>query len=200
MKKTGCAALAAIIIISIVFTALPGVFSLRADAVSASGIQNEIDSIIESEVKRAGAKDIQAMLDNKYASAPAAYYWNTFAIIQYKGKECNYSEYAKALKTFNPPSDTTKKFIALLFAAMNTNEAYVKQILGSGSENIMEQIYALHLIANCHKTPDAYAKKTVFALLGKQLEDGGWALSGDKGTVDVTAMTIQALAHFRNDA
>ena len=200
MKKTGCAALAAIIIISIVFTALPGVFSLRADAVSASGIQNEIDSIIESEVKRAGAKDIQAMLDNKYASAPAAYYWNTFAIIQYKGKECNYSEYAKALKTFNPPSDTTKKFIALLFAAMNTNEAYVKQILGSGSENIMEQIYALHLIANCHKTPDAYAKKTVFALLGKQLEDGGWALSGDKGTVDVTAMTIQALAYFRNDA
>lgn len=200
MKKTGCAALAAIIIISIVFTALPGVFSLRADAVSASGIQNKIDSILESEVKRAGAKDIQAMLDNKYASAPAAYYWNAFAIIQYKGKECNYSEYAKALKTFNPPSDTTKKFIALLFAAMNTNEAYVNQILKSGSENIMEHIYALHLIANCHKTPDAYAKKTVSALLGKQLEDGGWALSGDKGTVDVTAMTIQALAHFRNDA
>ena len=199
MRKIVCAVHTAIMIISIVLTALPGVISLRASAVSASGIQSEIDSIIESEIKRAGEKDIQAMLDNKYASEPAAYYWNVFTIIQYKGKECDYSEFAEALKTFNPPSEATKKFIALLFAAMNTNEDYIKQILDSDSGNIMGHIYALHLIANCHKTPQTYAEKSIAFLLDRQLEDGGWALSGDKGTVDVTAMTIQALAHFKNN-
>ena len=199
MRKIVCAVHTAIMIISIVFTALPGVISLRASAVSASGIQSEIDSIIESEIKRAGEKDIQAMLDNKYASEPAAYYWNVFTIIQYKGKECDYSEFAEALKTFNPPSEATKKFIALLFAAMNTNEDYIKQILDSDSGNIMGHIYALHLIANCHKNPQTYAEKSIAFLLDRQLEDGGWALSGDKGTVDVTAMTIQALAHFKNN-
>jgi len=32
-----------------------------------------------------------------------------------------------------------------------------------------------------------------------QLEDGGWAVSGNKSDADVTAMTLQALAPYYND-
>lgn len=37
-------------------------------------------------------------------------------------------------------------------------------------------------------------------ILEKQTSDGGWALSGDSGDIDVTAMALQALSRYRNNA
>lgn len=37
-------------------------------------------------------------------------------------------------------------------------------------------------------------------ILDKQLSDGGWALSGDSADPDMTAMAVQALAAYRDDA
>ncbi len=207
MKRTGCAALAAIIIISIVFTALPGVFSLRADAVSASGIQNEIDSILESEMKRAGVKDIQQML-NGFAANPGVYYTFAFSLIQYKGDALSCSKYADSLKKYSNSSPTTRLFLALIFAAMNTNESFVEDRLKNdvGELGIMSYVYGLHLIANCCEEPKSSGQPYIDKLLSMQITDNetkekeGWALSGTKSTVDVTAMVVQALAHFKSDA
>lgn len=201
MKKSGCAVLAAFITLSIVFTALPEVFLLRADAVSASDIKSEADSVLESEVKRAGAKDIQQMLDG-FAANPGAHYTFAFTLIQYKGNSLNYSKYADSLKSFSSSSPTTRLFLALIFAALNTNKSYIEKSLKNdiGELGIMSYIYGLHLISNCRENPYSHAKKYIKNLIDMQLEDGGWALSGSKSTVDVTAMAIQALAHFKSDA
>lgn len=47
--------------------------------------------------------------------------------------------------------------------------------------------------ANVHATREMYFKK----ILDGQLPDGGWAMSGDEGDVDLTAMALQALRNYR---
>ena len=62
-----------------------------------------------------------------------------------------------------------------------------------GKLGIMSYIYGLHLLNNGAEsalwTVDALVEK----LLSMQKEDGGWAVMGDYGDVDVTAMCLQAL-------
>lgn len=52
--------------------------------------------------------------------------------------------------------------------------------------------------------PDAPVQATrqlyVEELLGRELEGGGWALTGDVPDVDITAMTLQALAKYQEQA
>lgn len=47
---------------------------------------------------------------------------------------------------------------------------------------------------------DAYYTRDdiILNLLNRQLDDGGWALSGDRADPDITAMTLQALAPYVN--
>jgi len=73
---------------------------------------------------------------------------------------------------------------------------YKKSALSAdmGEMGIMSLIYGLHL-ANCRLTADgATAEELAQELLALRLEDGGWALMGTRGDVDITAMTLQALA------
>ena len=62
-----------------------------------------------------------------------------------------------------------------------------------GKLGVMSYIYGLHLLNNGAEsalwTVDALVEK----LLSLQKEDGGWAVMGDYGDVDVTAMCLQAL-------
>lgn len=62
-----------------------------------------------------------------------------------------------------------------------------------GTQGIMSLIFGLHL-QNNNVSCDISTEQTIDDLLALQLADGGWALSGTRSDVDVTAMTIQALA------
>lgn len=54
------------------------------------------------------------------------------------------------------------------------------------------------------ENPDAAVQSTrqmyVDELLARELPDGGWALTGGEPDVDITAMTLQALAKYRDQA
>ena len=54
------------------------------------------------------------------------------------------------------------------------------------------------------ETPDAAVQATrqmyVDELLARELPDGGWTLTGGEPDVDITAMTLQALAKYRDQA
>lgn len=47
------------------------------------------------------------------------------------------------------------------------------------------------------KTADNSRERMIQAILDSQLKDGGFALSGTKGNVDVTGMALQALANYK---
>ena len=62
---------------------------------------------------------------------------------------------------------------------------------------VMGAVFGILILENCggdDTTEAVYLQH----LLDKQLEDGGWALSGTVADPDATAMTLQALSFFRN--
>lgn len=60
-------------------------------------------------------------------------------------------------------------------------------------------IFAL-LALDCNDYSSDVRQQYVQYILDKELANGGWALSGDKADMDITAMAIQALAPYRDDA
>lgn len=64
----------------------------------------------------------------------------------------------------------------------------------AGMLGVMSNVFALHLLNNGAQSAIWNVESMVEALLGLQKADGGWAVTGDYGDVDVTAMCLQALA------
>jgi len=60
-------------------------------------------------------------------------------------------------------------------------------------------VFGLHLINNGVECSEYTAEEVVSTLLSMQKEDGGWAITGQYGDVDATAMTITALAPYYED-
>ncbi len=181
------------------FVATPGAFSRRACAVSAVDIEKEINGILKDEVTVSGAGSVQALLDGRKASE-----WVALAIIQYAGNKYDYSSYCAKLREYvaadTYATSSTKEKHALLFAAMNTDSSYIKSIVNSeiGELGIMSYIFGLHLIANGYQSSKYTADEVIDILLSMQLDDGGWLLgSGSSSDVDVTAMAVQCLAHYK---
>lgn len=53
---------------------------------------------------------------------------------------------------------------------------------------------------NYQTTDTTIRQQCVDFILSKQLDDGGWALSGNTSDPDITAMALQALVNYRNQA
>ena len=199
--KAVCAFLALITAISVI---LPGAFSLRADAVSAGDIQTLTDETIQSEISLAGAESLQALLDGKYAQgAGSVSDWFVLSLIQYKGEGLDYSRYAQSLREYcgeknSHDTPVSKERIAVMFILLNTNESYIRNTADTcvGSFGLMSYIYGLHLTANgfpCSKMTDS---EIIGEILASQLDDGGWDIQKKAADPDVTAMAVQALAHY----
>lgn len=65
-----------------------------------------------------------------------------------------------------------------------------------GKLGVMSYVYGLHLLKNGAQSQLWTREAIVEKLLEMQKEDGGWAVMGQHGDVDVTAMCLQALAGF----
>lgn len=68
-----------------------------------------------------------------------------------------------------------------------------------GKGGIMSYVFALHLLNNGASSAEHTADSVIQKLIEMQNEDGGWSLSGKSSDVDVTAMTLQALAVHKDD-
>ncbi|MBO4685637.1 MAG: DUF4430 domain-containing protein [Lachnospiraceae bacterium] len=99
-----------------------------------------------------------------------------------------------------PPRGTELEKFALLSLAIGDSaaERYDSASLGEavGSQGIMSLVFGLHLQNNGLLLPGLTAEETVREILALQLPDGGWAISGQYGDVDVTSMVLQALAPY----
>lgn len=70
--------------------------------------------------------------------------------------------------------------------------------LTAGKGGIMSYVFALHLLNNGATSKEHTVSSLTNTLLSMQNEDGGWSLNGTRSDVDVTAMTLQALAANKN--
>ena len=95
---------------------------------------------------------------------------------------------------------TRQKYGLALISCGKTDSEYLTALVDetAGKQGIMSYVFALHLLTNGAPSENFTPEKIIPVLLELSCEDGGWALSGKTPDVDVTAMTVQALAPYYN--
>lgn len=183
--------------------ALAGIVTVpAASAVSESDVQSVIGGILSYKCGSVGAASVDELIDGDLtANAGVTADWYIFGLVQY-GRQHDYSGFAKSLKRFAETNEVesavTNERLALLFAAMGTEQDYIEQVVDSaiGKLGVMSYVYGLHLLNNGYRSSVTDAQTVVAELLDRQMEDGGWAVMGTVGDVDVTSMTLAALAPY----
>ncbi len=125
--------------------------------------------------------------------------WYVIALSQ-SGDEYDFTSYAAALAAYlsetDVPGAVARQRYALALLAVGAESDYPMRtaVDSIGQQGIMSWVFGLHLLHN-GVTDAAYTEQEILEkLLELQLEDGGWAVSGQQADVDVTAMVLQALA------
>ena len=191
-------------IISVLIPVLILVMQCAGISVHAEDVSGYIQEII---AYKSGGDSVQNWIDgglSEYAGITSE--WYILALSQ--SGNYDFSAYREALQNY---LDTTEIYsassrlkYALAMASTGTDSPYIEESLENsiGQQGIMSWIYGLHLLNNGYVCEGCSAEDAVNQLLSMQLDDGGWAIMGTVGDIDVTAMTVQALAvhYWSNDA
>ncbi len=163
------------------------------------------DSTIEFNLRKSDADTVQEWIDGDLTrDAGAGSEWYIIALSNH-GKY-DFSNYGKALSNYLSANEigsasSRLKYALTYIAIGDKTNLYINKILGNsiGEQGIMSLVFGLHLFNNGYES-DAYSKNELITeILSLQLADGGFAVTGEYGDVDVTAMTVQALAAHYND-
>ena len=188
-----------VFLISIVTAAFALPCAAFADFSASEKAAQAVDSITAFELQKNGCSSIQEWIDgNLTQNAGQSSEWN--AIVLARSGDHDFSAYKAALEKYisenNIPSATSRMKNALALLAVGGNKQIADDIAESsvGEQGIMSLIYGLHLLNNgcgCSRyTVDSLTEE----MLALQFDDGGWAIMGENGDIDVTAMSVQALA------
>lgn len=164
-------------------------------------VQQTLDDILACNVHAAGASSIQHWIDTALAAdAGIGAEWYVLGLEQIGGYD--FSAYQAALRAYLDGSTirsaTTRQKYALALLASGADDPYIAEVMEDsiGQQGVMSWVYGLHLMTNGCESSTATVDSAIDMLLSLQLPDGGWALRGDVSDVDVTAMTLQALAPY----
>lgn len=184
---------------------LLAVLLLAGGAAHASGdlsgrVQHLAEDILSLQLSATGASDAQAYLGQAQVGAE----WYVLSLHQTGSYDL--SAYRQRLEAYlqekKVPSPTTRMKYALLLMACGSDDARITSILeeSAGQQGLMSWVWALHLMNNGASCTSVTTRQAIDALLAQQRDDGGWVLSGSLSDVDVTAMTLQALAPHLADS
>ncbi len=183
------------------FSSAGHVFAAQEEA----DIAGLIKDILDQRMEKAGAKSLQELVWYYADNAGKGEEWYVVSLRQQYPGELDFSEYRKAYEayalTIGEKSYSTRLKAAMTLQAIGSNSSFIDQALedSTGKGGIMTWIYGLHVANNGAKSSSFTTEKIIAELLALQLEDGGWAVMGDNGDVDVTAMSVQALAPHCSD-
>jgi len=180
---------------------------VKANERTAGETERLISGLLEFKQTEAKAESNQAWLDS-YACEQAGQgvEWYIFALSNYDGR-LNFNEYKKALRTYvtekYPAGAVERERIALALVLLGEAEdSFVLSTANDaiGAQGIMSYVFGLHLLNNGVKSTLFTGEELVKTILSLQKEDGGWTVIGQYSDVDVTAMTLQALAANRESS
>jgi len=180
--------------------------SIKAEAKVTSVVSKAADEIVQHMLREAGAQSVQELIDKKLtAEAGLGAEWTVIALSQ-RGNY-DFSAYEAKLREYLRSKDikaaVTRQKYAFALASAGSNDPFIRETLDAtiGNQGVMSWVYGLHLLHNGFDSSHYTIASVADKLLSLQLEDGGWALMGKRGDVDVTAMTVQALAPlYHSDA
>ncbi|MCR5685448.1 MAG: DUF4430 domain-containing protein [Lachnospiraceae bacterium] len=170
------------------------------------------DGIIEHEMSLTGTDSIEAWISKALAEdIGGTAEWYMLGLLQYpyaSGKEAagiekGAGKYRSALENYVASKDikggSVRLKFALLLIASGSDSAFISEVLDDGtigSQGIMSYVFGLHILNNGYESDSISLENLLTNLMEKQHEDGGWSISGGYGDVDVTAMTLTALAPY----
>lgn len=166
-------------------------------------VQALAEEILRWKQDETGADSMQAWIDTDLTrTAGISAEWYVLALRQYG--EYDFSAYEAALCDYLEQNEvysaSTRLKYCLSLAAVGSESSYIADTFDAsvGQQGIMSYVYALHLLNNGIFSAVS-REEIVNQLLSLQLADGGWALTGAVSDIDVTAMTLQALAEHSDD-
>ncbi len=173
---------------------------------TAGEAESVINGIVDYKLKDSGASDIQQWINGELTkNAGVSSEWYVIALSQ--SGEYNFSSYEKALLKYLSENEvysaSSRQKYALALIAAGSTDKYVHETMNDsiGQQGVMSWIFGLHLFNNGCSSNGHTLSSVKEKLLSLQLDDGGWAVMGTSGDVDVTAMAIQALApYYKSDS
>ena len=189
-------------------------FSLAVPTFAASSVQNEVQGSAAYMVSAVKAPEVGSIggewaiigLARSGYAVPANYYEDYYARVEKYVKNCSgvlherkYTEYSRTVLALTAIGKDPASVAGFnLLKPLADFEQVTKQ-------GINGTIFALLALDSGNyeipENPDANVQATrqmyVDELLTRELPDGGWTLTGGEPDVDITAMTLQALAKYR---
>lgn len=178
--------------------------SAKSNSYNAAALEKIIDGILIYKQKQAKVSSVQKLIDKEFTknAGTSPTEWYILALCQYK-EDYDYRNYISSLNSYvanmKNARATDKQRIALAFSAAGDNAEYIEETIKNsiGKLGIMSYIYGLILLDSRDYSMNTGTREDIIdKILALQLKDGGWALSGKTSDVDVTAMTLQALAPY----
>ncbi|MBR6784672.1 MAG: DUF4430 domain-containing protein [Clostridia bacterium] len=160
------------------------------------------ERIIEYNLQKSSADTVQDWIDGDLTNdAGEGSEWYIIALSNYG--DYDFSNYNTALNNYLSANEigsaSSKLKFALTYIAIgDKTNPYINEVLGNsiGKQGIMSLVFGLHLLNNGYSSDTYSVNGLVGEILALQLADGGFSVTGEYGDVDVTAMTVQALAAY----
>ncbi len=170
-----------------------------ADNSANEKIQEMTDGIIRYELEQEGCADVQEWINGSLAeNAGSGSEW--FAVSLARSGNYDLSAYRNNLIEYISENEISSATARMKNALALIASGYRGEIINETAENsagvqgIMTLIYGLHLLNNGAVCSRYTVDSITGEILSMQFGDGGWAIMGENGDIDVTAMTVQALA------
>ena len=168
---------------------------------SMSEVQNDI---LSYELQKSGKDSVQEWIDSVLPhSLDGIAEWYVLALSQ--TRTYDFSAYARALNQYvhekeitNP---VTKQKYALALLASGYSSDFIQKTADEcvGKLGIASYVYALHLAENGFEPKTMTRTELIQRILEKELDGGGFAVTGTVFDVDITAMVLHALAPHQNE-
>ena len=197
------------------FTALIAIFSVTvllfstvSTVILADAEQSTDTAMLLEELTdfAAGAENtsVEEWINGTLSRSPELNEWYAIGISKLH-PDADLTPYATALESYlqnnTVYSATTKqKYGLALISCRKSDSKFLEGLVDAtaGKQGIMSYVFALHLLTNGSPSEKFTPENIIPVLLTLACENGGWALTGKTPDVDVTAMTVQALAPYYN--
>lgn len=174
--------------------------ALAQDGNKTGEAESVFNGIIEYKLEKTGFSSVQSLINGSFTKDPQSNAWYVLSLAQ-SGKY-DFSKYQTALEQSlsknTVASATSRQKFALTLISIGSSDGYISSTLEDsiGKQGIMSYVFGLHLLNNKYTSTKFTATQVKKKLLSLQLSDGGFAVTGNYGDADVTAMTLQALAPY----
>ena len=159
----------------------------------------QVQSLCDGIVAYNGYHDTQDFIDG-YLTDNAGSTSEFYVLALSQSGDYDFSSYESALLSYlddrTVSSATSREKYALTLAAVGSTNRYIADTADEaiGGLGMMSLVFGLHLLNNGYDSRLYSTDGLLSEILSRVKDDGGWAVMGSWGDVDVTAMTLQALA------